>query len=604
MPLDGEMVKSPKGGEELWDSLFSKIQWLMFFRAAVVTLLLGATAIVQLRESQFFQHVPPLYFYALIGFTYALTLIYALLLRHIKRLRAFAYVQILGDVFFITFLIYLTGGIASIFSWVYILSIFSAGTILYRRGGLLVASASSILYGTLLDLEYYQVILPFGGRHPFYSGYQSGYVLYLVAINIVAFYLVAILSSYLAEQIQSKEEELKKRIIDYRQLERLYKHIVQNVVSGLITIDQEGRITSFNRMAEEITGYKFEEVYQQEIETLFPGFSDWKRSFRGALGEVWSQLRFSRWETKFPRKDGTQLILGFSLSALKDSSDQEIGSILIFQDLTKLREMEEDLKRADRLAAIGKMAAGIAHEIRNPLASISGSIEILKDEPGNTGSNKQLMGIILREVGRLNSLIEDFLLFARPISPGKEKIHLNRLVKEILKMFTNSPDFNPQIRLETRYRDDLFIQGDPHQIRQVFWNLFINAAQAMPKGGELLVELSKDSSSLPFSKGQANGEISVSDTGVGIGEGEIGKIFDPFFTTKERGTGLGLSIVHSILESYGGKIKAQSQKGRGSVFSVYLPLVEPTVEKPRDLGRISLKPSTGRPQKARTISNS
>ena len=132
MPLDGEMVKSPKGGEELWDSLFSKIQWLMFFRAAVVTLLLGATAIVQLRESQFFQHVPPLYFYALIGFTYALTLIYALLLRHIKRLRAFAYVQILGDVFFITFLIYLTGGIASIFSWVYILSIFSAGTILYR----------------------------------------------------------------------------------------------------------------------------------------------------------------------------------------------------------------------------------------------------------------------------------------------------------------------------------------------------------------------------------------------------------------------------------------------------------------------------------------
>jgi len=593
MPLDGEMVKGPKGGEELWDSLFSKIQWLMLFRAAVVTLLLGATAIVQLRESQFFQHVPSLYFYALIGFTYALTLIYTLLLRRIKRLRAFAYVQILGDVFFITFLIYLTGGIASIFSWVYILSIFSAGTILYRRGGLLVASASSILYGTLLDLEYYQVILPFGGRHPFYSGYQSGYVLYLVAINIVAFYLVAILSSYLAEQIQSKEEELKKRIIDYRQLERLYKHIVQNVVSGLITIDQEGRITSFNRMAEEITGYKFEEVYQQEIETLFPGFSDWKRSFRGALGEVWSQLRFSRWETKFPRKDGTQLILGFSLSALKDSSDQEIGSILIFQDLTKLREMEEDLKRADRLAAIGKMAAGIAHEIRNPLASISGSIEILKDELGNTGPNKQLMGIILREVGRLNSLIEDFLLFARPISPGKEKIHLNRLVKEILKMFTNSPDFNPQIRLETRYRDDLFILGDPHQIRQVFWNLFINAAQAMPKGGELLVELSKDSSSLPFSKGQANGEISVSDTGVGIGEGEIGKIFDPFFTTKERGTGLGLSIVHSIIKRYGGKIKVQSQKGHGSVFSVYLPLVESAVDKPQDLSRISLPISAG-----------
>ncbi len=569
----------------------------MFFRAAVVTLLLGATAIVQLRESQFFQHVSPLYFYALIGFTYALTLIYALLLRHVKRLRAFAYVQILGDVFFITLLIYFTGGIASIFSWAYLLSIFSAGTILYRRGGLLVASVSSILYGTLLDLEYYQVVLPFGGRHPFYFTYQTSYVLYLIAVNIVAFYLVAILSSYLAEQVRRKEEELKKRIIDYRQLERLYKHIVQNVVSGLITIDQGGRITSFNRMAEEITGYKFEEVYQEEIETLFPGFSDWKRSFRGAPGEVWSRLRFSRWETKFPRKDGTQLILGFSLSPLKDSGDQAIGSILIFQDLTKLREMEEDLKRADRLAAIGKMAAGIAHEIRNPLASISGSIEILKDELGNAAPNQQLMGIILREVGRLNSLIEDFLLFTRPISPGKEEIHLNRLVEEILHMFSHSPDFNPQIRLETRFRDDLFIQGEPHQIRQVFWNLFINAAQAMPQGGELLVELRRNSSSLPFSKGQANGEISVSDTGAGIGEGEIGKIFDPFFTTKERGTGLGLSIVHSILESYGGKIKVQSQKGSGSVFSVYLPLVEHPVDQPSISRRPSpLMPASGMKQ--------
>ncbi len=583
------MVKGhPKAGEELQDILFSKIQWLMFFRAVVVTLLLGATAIVQLRESQFFQHVSPLYFYALIGFTYGLTLIYALLLRHIKRLKAFAYVQILGDVFFITLLIYLTGGIASIFSWVYLLSIFSASTILYRRGGLLVASASSILYGILLDLEYYQVILPFGGLHPLHLTHQTSYVLYLIAVNMMAFYLVAILSSYLAEQIRRKEEELNKRIIDYRQLERLYKHIVQNVVSGLVTTDQEGRITSFNRMAEEITGYKFEEVYQEEIETLFPGFSDWKRSIRGAPGEVWGRFRFSRWETKFPKRDGAQLILGFSLSPLKDSSDRAIGSILIFQDLTRLREMEEDLKQADRLAAIGKMAAGIAHEIRNPLASISGSIEILKDELGNSASKQQLMGIVLREVGRLNSLIADFLLFARPISPGKEKIHLGQLVEEILKMFANSPDFNPRIRLETRFRDDLFIQGDPHQIRQVFWNLFINAAQAMPEGGELCVELRKNSSSLPFLKGQTHGEISVKDTGVGIGEEEIGKIFDPFFTTKERGTGLGLSIVHSVLESYGGKIKVHSQKGNGSVFSVYLPLVDPDFDRPQGLVQTAL----------------
>jgi two-component system sensor histidine kinase PilS (NtrC family) len=572
MASDGETVKGQKAGEESRDSLFSRVQWLMFFRAMVVTLLLGATVIVQLRESSFFRYVSPVYFYALIGFTYALTLAYALLLRRVRSLKPFAYAQILGDVFFITLLIYFTGGVSSIFSWVYLFAIFSAGTILYRRGGLLVASASSILYGTLLDLEYYQILLPIGGRQLYFLDYQSTYVLYLITVNMVAFYLVAILSSYLAEQVRSKEEELKRRIIDYRQLERLYKHIVQNVVSGLITVDGGGRITSFNRMAEEITWRKFEEVYQEEIDSLFPGLSAWSRSVGGNSGEGWNRFRLPRWETRFQRKDGVPLILGFSISPLKDSSDREIGNILIFQDLTRLREMEEHLKRSDRLAAIGKMAAGIAHEIRNPLASISGSIEILKDEVGNSPQNQQLMEIVLREVNRLNSLIADFLLFARPISARKEKIHLNRLIEEILQMFIHSPDFTPQIRLETQFQDDLYIQGDPHQIRQVFWNLFINAAQAMPEGGTLRVDLRRNSPSAPLSEGRSYGEVAVSDSGAGIGEEERGKIFDPFFTTKERGTGLGLSIVHSIVESYGGKITVQSQVGQGTTFRILFPI--------------------------------
>jgi two-component system sensor histidine kinase PilS (NtrC family) len=380
----------------------------------------------------------------------------------------------------------------------------------------------------------------------------------------------------LAEQVRRKEEELKRRIIDYRQLERLYKHIVQNVVSGLITVDGEGRITSFNRMAEEITGYKLEEVYKEEVDSLFPGLSAWSRSVGGNPREGGNRLRFLRWETRFARKDGAHLILGFSISPLKDSGDREMGDILIFQDLTRLREMEEHVKRSDRLAAIGKMAAGIAHEIRNPLASISGSIEILKEELGNSTQNQALMGIILREVHRLNSLIADFLLFARPISPGRERIQLNRLIEEILQMLGHSPDFNVLIRLETEFEDDLYVQGDPNQVRQVFWNLLINAAQAMPKGGMLKVRLRKGSPHALLPAGRSYGEVSVIDSGVGIGEEDIGKIFDPFFTTKERGTGLGLSIVHSIVESYGGKIVVQSRKGRGSVFAVFIPLAEPS----------------------------
>jgi two-component system sensor histidine kinase PilS (NtrC family) len=585
MVSDGESLKGPKAGEESRDILFSRIKWLTFFRAMVVTLLLGATVIVQLRDSAFFRYVSPVYFYVLIGFTYALTLVYAFLLQRVQNLKLFAYVQILGDVFFITLLIYFTGGISSIFSWVYLLASFSAGTILYRRGGILVASASSILYGTLLDLEYYQLLLPIGGRQFSSPGPQGPYVLYLMAVNMMAFYLVAILSSYLAEQLRRKEEEIKKRIIDYRQLERLYKHIVQNVVSGLITVDETGRVTSFNPMAEEITGRKFEEVYQEEIDSLFPGLSAWIRSVGKKTGEGWNRFRLPRWETRFPKKDGTSLILGFSVSPLKDSNDREMGNILIFQDLTRLREMEDHLKRADRLAAVGKMAAGIAHEIRNPLASISGSIEILKDDPESSPRNQQLMGIVLREVNRLNNLIADFLLFARPFSPGKERIHLNHLIEEILQVFTHGPDFNRRIRLETQFQDDLHIQGDSHQIRQVFWNLFINAAQAMPEGGTLRVELRKNSSPPSISGGRVYGEISVTDSGTGIQGEELEKIFDPFFTTKEGGTGLGLSIVHSIVEGYSGKVTVQSRKGKGAVFSVYLPLAEASGSQPQSLER-------------------
>lgn len=566
------IVKTQAVKENIRDPLFEKIKWLMFFRVVVITLVLGATAVIQIQKGIFFSPVSPLPFYFLLGLTYALTLIYVLLLRRLRNLRKFAYAQVLGDVFFITLLIYFTGGIESIFSWLYLFSIFSAGTILYRRGALLVASASSILYGTLLDLDYFGVIVPIGARFPSSQGYQGIFVLYLIAVNMVAFYLVAILSSYLSEQVRRKEEELKKRIVDYNQLERLYKHIVQNVVSGLVTVDEEGHITSFNPMAEEITGYKLEEVYHDEIGVLFPGFEEWSRMVERPPEKGKEAFRFSRFETGFKRRDGATLTLGFSVSPLKDSRDNEIGRILIFQDLTKLREVEEHLKRADRLAAVGKMAAGMAHEIRNPLASISGSIEMLKDDGENSSHHQKLMGIILREVGRLNDLIEDFLLFARPTSAGKERIHLNAVVEEILRVFPHSPECRSQIHCSTDFQEDIYIQGDSSQIKQIFWNLFINAAQAMPEGGEIQVAIRRRSALLPFLGEPERVEIAVGDTGPGIAEAELGRIFDPFYTTKEKGTGLGLSVVHSIVENYGGKIIVRSEPGKGTVFSVFLPI--------------------------------
>ena len=282
--------------------LFSKIKWLMFLRAVVVTLLLGAASFVQIRAPHLFPYGSSHYLFVLIAFTYFLTLIYAFLLRWIGSLQTFAYVQISIDLLFITLFVYLTGGIESIFSWVYLPVIIGASIILYRRGGLYAASASSILYGALLDLEFYQVIAAWGPHFSPLSMAQSRYAFYLLAVNIIAFYLVALLSSYLAEQIRSKEEELKVRLVDYSQLEQLYKHIVQNVPSGLITVDGEGRVTSFNRTAEKITGYRLEDVYQKEIGQILPGILDLSQSAGKALEQGWEKLRFSRWEIKFEKR--------------------------------------------------------------------------------------------------------------------------------------------------------------------------------------------------------------------------------------------------------------------------------------------------------------
>lgn len=552
------------------DFLFAKIKWLMFFRAVVATILLGATAFIQIKENQLFHQLSPQFLYVLIAVIYVLTIFYTLLLPRLKHLKAFAYGQLLGDVLFVTILIYLTGGIESIFSWVYLLPIFGASTILYRRGGLFIASASAILYGALLDLEYYQIILPAGSLLILPHEYKGSYVFYLLAMNMLAFYLMALLSAYLAEQLRRKEEELKERITDYSQLEKLYEHIVQNVASGLITVNAQGLITSFNKMAEEITGFKFEEVYGHKMEDLFPGFLLKETQSIHPFSKEGKKSQQGRWETKFQRKDGTVLILGFSVSPLKDSQDNEIGTIFIFQDLTKIREMEEDLKRADRLAAIGTMAAGLAHEIRNPLASISGSIEILKEELDGSGQSRKLMEIVLREIGRLDSLIADFLLFARPSSPQKNLAHLNKIINELLQVISNSPEFSPSINFFAKFEEDVYLLGDEQQLKQAFWNLLINALQAMPNGGEINITLRRLFSANPKEPGQV--EIIISDTGIGIAESDLDKIFNPFFTTKEQGTGLGLSIVHRIIEGHGGKITVQSQLNKGTIFRITLPI--------------------------------
>ncbi len=566
------------------EELFNRLKWLMFFRVVVITILLSITAAIEFREFRVFLTVSLISLYALIGATYFFTALSAFFIKRFKDLRRFAYLQLLWDVLFVTGLIYFTGGIESIFSFLYLISIIAASIILYRRGALLTASLSSICYGALLDLQYYQIIPPPYEKSPPAS--QGSGLLFTLAIDITGFYVVAWLSSYLSEQLRETGDELRERQIDLKELESLNKKIVEGIRSGLLTIDGDGRITSFNRSAEEITGYGLTEVYQERIDSVFPGLNIYSEGEPLPPG--------ARQQISFQRKDGKKLYLGCSMSPLRDERGGKQGQILIFQDLTELREMEEEVRRADRLATMGRLAAGMAHEIRNPLASLSGSIQVLREGLDLKDEDRHLMEIVVRETNRLNSLISDFLSFARPTEKKEEKIRIQEIVEETLKAFQQCPEGQRGIKVVKEFDGDTLLNADPRQLRQVFWNLFLNASQAMPDGGELiinakcksLIRLSgyegrmqnanmkrKVGREKDFPQPEGNFlEITISDTGVGINVEDLPKIFDPFFTTRDSGSGLGLTMVYKIIESHQGQIKVESTQGKGTTFTIMLPV--------------------------------
>jgi len=553
-----------------------KLKVLMISRVTIITLLLSIILFIQLRKGVALFITPNNLIYYFIGLTYLITLTYVPFLNRTKNVQKFAFIQHIVDVFLITLLIYLTGGIESFFVIAYIFSIISGSIILYKKGAYFIASISSIAYGAFLDLEYYGLI------HPMYNSLSSGYyysgsyVLYRIFVYVLAFFVVAFLSSHLAEELRRKRHELIQKQDDYEKLEAFNRDIVQSLDSGLLTIDSHGEITSFNKTAQKILGLNSKEMEQGHIQRLFPDIDE--ALFSMAENSPKANT-YERYETTFVDKTGKTLFLGFSISPLRDNNDQVTGKTFIFQDITKFKEMEDQIKRSDRMATIGEFAAGIAHEIRNPLTSLSGSIQVLKEELELKGANRHLMDIILRESERLNNLITDFLLFAQPPRINKEKLDIGQVIDETLQLFENSPGHNRAIKIVKELKRKIVLLGEPHQLKQLFWNLFINAAQIMPNGGELRVNLetvnadrtsnrlkgAKKGETIPFAK------ISVSDTGDGIKPGEKEKIFEPFFTTKEGGTGLGLAIVHRIVENHDGFISVNSQRNKGTTFDIFLP---------------------------------
>ena len=554
------------------EDFLRKLKWLMFSRLLIITFLLGSTVLIHFKETSTYLEPYLVCLYVIIISTYLLTLVYILLINRVKNLISFAYLQIFLDLVYVTAIVYITGGIESIFSFLYILSIINASILLYRHGGLTIASASSILYGACLDLEYYGVIPSLTGNIPSVIYYKASDIFYTIAMNITGFYASAFLSSFLAEQVRRSKEQLKEKEVDFKHLEALHDNIVQSINSGILTVNKKGEITSFNRAAQEITGFGLSEALGKEFDQIF---SLSKNISPDDNHKIDLNNLIPRFEIPFPRSDGRQLFLGFSSSFLRDKTGNIMGKIYTFQDLTRYREMEEQIKRMDKLAAIGQLAAGIAHEIRNPLTSLSGSIQVLRDETSLNDENRKLMNIALREAKRLNNLITDFLLFAQPEGGEKKEINLTSLIEETLDLFTHSPECQETIRVTKALSPNLIINGNAEHLKQVFWNLLKNAAQSQPQGGFINVEgqIENRGKNSPGENLKVNARISIRDGGCGIPREIQSKIFDPFFTTRELGSGLGLAITYRIITSHKGEINLYSEKNRGTEVVILFPLI-------------------------------
>lgn len=532
----------------------------MTFRVVIVTLLLGVATFIHFKEGGRVLAHSIIPIYILIGTSYLITFFSLIALRLIRESDWFADLQIAADILLATVLVYVTGGIDSVFSFLYIFTIIWAGIVLQGRRVFLAASLSSILYGALLELQHFKFLPQLETPLSQPQAYSDIQVLYKVFINITAFYTVSALSRYLFAQIKMTGDRLKEKEIDYDELDALNRKIVEEINSGLVTIDQHGLIASFNKAAEDITGYTLMDAYRKKIDDIFPGLMD--RVYRYKAAPSYNKGE-GRWEMPYIGKGGNRLYLAFSISPRRGREGEDIGSIVIFQDLTAYREMEEAVRRAEKLSAVGQLAAGIAHEIRNPLASMSGSIQMLRDELVLDQENKRLMDIILRETERLNRLITGFLDYARPYKPEKEEVDFSNVLTETLDIFEKGLSQDQRITIQRDIMPQLKVYGERERLKEVLWNLFNNAAQSMPGEGTVNISLKKE------------GDLAVAeirDTGEGIEEKDLERVFEPFFTTKSYGSGLGLATVYRIIEGHGGEIRVESEKGKGTVFSVRLPL--------------------------------
>jgi two-component system sensor histidine kinase PilS (NtrC family) len=513
------------------DGLQRKLRWLTVFRVVTVTVLLAGTVLVNLELGETVER-DLLPVYAAVGATYLVALATALALRGGRGLVSLAYAQVVLDVLFAGAVVAVTGYSASVFVVLFSIGIVNGSILLFRRGAI-VAAALAVPAYLLLAVR----VDPQGGDVSRAT----------LLVHAASFLAVAVLSSYLAEQLRSAGERLAAKEGALAEITALHESIVASLTSGLLTVDLSGRVTYLNPAGEQLTGLRLAEVRGSPTAERFAAFRE----------------ATPRGEEEWEAPGGRKLRLGYSAFPLRGPGGAPIGSAVIFQDLTALRELEDAMQRSRRLADLGRVAAGLAHELRNPLAAMSGSLELLQSNGSLPPDERRLMDIVLREAFRLNGLVTDLLEYTRPAPLRRVQTDLSVLLDEALQVFANDPAA-ARVRVE-RDLTPVSIACDPDQTRQVFWNLVVNAAQAAAReGGVGRVRVA----CRPDARGA---RIVVEDDGPGIPAADLSRIFLPFFTTKQNGTGLGLPTVQRVVDAHHGSVAVESSPGRGTRFVVQLP---------------------------------
>jgi two-component system sensor histidine kinase PilS (NtrC family) len=541
-----------------------KLFWLIAIRVAISSLLLGSAVFVQLTSPGTYLGEP---LFLLIGVTYALNILWTLTLKWAERYRWIVDVQLACDALIVSGFIAVTGGITSYFAALYVLPIAAASSVQFRRGGMMIAMLSALLYLGIVLTQYFGLAGLLGVPLLDYDGTLPPFriVAYTTGLNVFLFFSIAFLSGSLADRLQRAGARLERASSEIADLQAFNQHVIDSLSSGLATTDRQGRILTFNRAAEAITGHAAFSVVGRRLEEVL----ELPPNVANELGHLSDPSRGRRVETSYRTGDGRQIDLGFTATPLQTPGGNA-GLLFAFQDVTDIKKLERDARLRQRLAAVGEMAAGIAHEIRNPLASMSGSIQILRQELPLTEDQAQLMDIVLRESERLNDTIRSFLAYARPQRFSIARLDVRRLLNDAALLLRNSAEVMEGHVIDVRVPPtEVAFEADENQIRQIVWNLATNGLRAMRSGGSLTLGAHIDPGG---DVSQESVVLEVSDEGVGIPAEELDAIFQPFRGTFSKGTGLGLAIVHRIVSDYGGEIHVSSTPGKGTTVSVRLPV--------------------------------